>query len=118
MGEVYATMKVYGRNGQTKEFSALVDTGATFSKIPKRVAEELGLELERETEVELSDKRKARRFIYSTKVDILGIRGTVPLAASLEDETPLIGYTTLEILELKPNPQTRQLERTRPIEYR
>jgi predicted aspartyl protease len=118
MGEVYATITVYGRNGQSKELHALVDTGATFSKIPKQIAEQLGLELECEVEVELGDHRTVRRLLYSTKVEILGVRRTVPLAASIENERPLIGYTTLEILEFKPNPQTGTLERARPIEYR
>lgn len=33
--------KVYGANGQAVDLEAVVDTGATFSKIPKSIATRL-----------------------------------------------------------------------------
>lgn len=41
------------------------------------------------------------------------MRGIVPVAVGADGEPALIGYTTLEILELKPNPSKRSLEPAR-----
>ena len=56
MGETRARVKVYGNRGW-KEIDALVDTGATFTKIQASVAKEIGIEPKYDTTVELADKR-------------------------------------------------------------
>jgi len=56
MGETYTGLKIFGPKG-SRELEALVDTGATYTKIPREVAEYVGLDLAYETEVELGDKR-------------------------------------------------------------
>jgi predicted aspartyl protease len=45
--------KVYGANGKAADLEAVVDTGATFSKIPESIAAMLGLEAKYETALEL-----------------------------------------------------------------
>jgi len=50
-----------GPDGRCAELEAVVDTDATFTKIPESVASELGLQIEYEAEVELGDKRVVRR---------------------------------------------------------
>lgn len=116
MGEVKARLRVYGSNGKFVELEAIVDTGATFSKIPGSVAEMLGLEARYEAEVELADGRIVKRKLALAEVEIEGIRRPVLIAIGGE-ETSLIGYTTLELLGFKVNPVTRRLERARAIEY-
>lgn len=49
MGDTYTRLKIYGPNGM-REVEALADAGATYTKIPKEVAESVGLALEYETE--------------------------------------------------------------------
>ena len=44
MGETRIHFKVYGANGKAADLEAVVDTGATFSKIPESIAAMLGLE--------------------------------------------------------------------------
>jgi len=117
MGEVSVRLKIHGPAG-TRELEALVDTGATYTKIPKAVAEGVGLPLEYETEVELADKRLVRRKLGLALVEIERVRRPVIVSVSEDDEHPLIGYTTLELLEFRFNPLTRTLEPARPIEYR
>lgn len=117
MGEVSVRLKIYGPTA-TRELEALVDTGATYTKIPKAVAEGVGLQLEYETEIELLDKRLVRRKLGLALVEIEGVRRPVIVSVSEDDEQPLIGYTTLELLEFSVNPLTRKLERAWPIEYR
>ncbi len=108
---------VYGPVGSV-EREMLVDTGATFTKIPEPVASEIGLKAEELIEVRLSDGSVRRRGFTEAKIEVEGIKRTVPVAIGPEGEEPLLGYTALEILQLKVNPVTRTPERTIPIEYR
>lgn len=116
MGDTYATITIHGPRGST-ELRALVDTGATFTKIPRSDAERIGLEVKRETLVQLSTGQLVPRGLGFAEAELEGAKGVIPVAVGADGEPPLIGYTALEIFELKPNPSTRSLEPTRPIEY-
>jgi len=118
MGEARTPFKVYGLNGKVVELEALVDTGATFTKIPGTAARELELEAKYETEVELADGGRVKRGLALAEVEIEGVKRPVLIAIGGEKEKPLIGYTTLEILGFKVNPITGRLERTIAIEYK
>lgn len=117
MGETRIKFKVYGADGQAAELEAVVDTGATFSKIPESVAARLGLHARYETEVELGDGRVVSRKLTLADMEIEGVRRPI-LVAIGEEERPLVGYTALEILGFKVNPVTRKLEKAMPIEYK
>lgn len=110
-------LKIRGEGGKSAEVEALVDTGATFSKIPGELATELGLRAEYETEVELADGRRVKRGLALAEVEIEGVKRPVLIAIGEEGERPLIGYTTLEVLGFKVNPVTGELERAPAIEY-
>ena len=73
MGETYITMKVHGPNGSEELGNVLVDTGATFTKIPLDYAQRIGIIPEYEVEVELGDGRKSKRQIGYARVEIQGI---------------------------------------------
>jgi len=117
MGETRVRVKLYGIRGW-KEIEALVDTGATFTKVQESVAREIGVDLKYDTTVEMEDKRLVQRKLGLAEIEFDWIRRPVLVAVSPDTEEPLIGYTTLENLELKVNPVTRKLEKTKPIEYR
>ncbi len=117
MGETRINFKIYGANDQAVKLEAVVDTGATFSKIPKSVVTRLGLEAKYETEVELGDGRVIKRKLTLVDMEIEEVRRPV-LVAIGEEEKPLIGYTALELLGFKVNSITRKLEKAMPIEYR
>jgi clan AA aspartic protease len=102
---------------ESAEVEVVVDTGATFTKIPRSTATRLGLSSHRSIEVQLSDGRRVQRELAIAEVIVEGERGYVPVAIGEEDEPALLGYTTLEILGFKVNPVTRQLEKTLAIEY-
>lgn len=116
MGETRAPFKIYGINGKVAELEALVDTGATFTKIPETAARELKLEAQYETEVELADGRRVKRGLALAEVELEGVRR--PVLIAIGGERPLIGYTTLEVLGFKVNPITGKLERAIAIEYK
>lgn len=114
--EPYFKIKVFGCRGSV-ELDVLVDTGATFTKIPKSKAEDIGIQANYETEVELADGRLVPRKLGLAEVQIADVRRPVLLAVGSDGEKSVVGYTTLENLGFKVNPITRSLERTRPIEF-
>lgn len=116
MGETRVTFRIYGPKGFV-DLEALADTGVNFTKIPESVAKRLGLEAEEEIYVRLSDGSNRPRGLTEAKVELNGVRRTVPLAIGPDEEEPLLGYTMLEILRFKVNLVTKKLERTVPIEY-
>jgi len=117
MGETRARLKIYGPDGKAIELEALVDSGATFTKVPKEIADSLGLKARYETEVELVDGRRVKRGLAGAEVELEGVRRPVLVAIGEEGERALIGYTTLELLGFKVNPVTGKLERRATLEY-
>ena len=94
-----------------------MDTGTTFTKIPKSEAERVGLETKYDAEVELADGRLVARKLGLAEIQIANVRRPVLLAVGTDGEKPVVGYTTLENLRFKVNPITRRLEPARPIEF-
>jgi len=117
VGETRVRFVVFGREERFEELEAVVDTGATFTKIPQEVALRLGLEPRCDAEVELGDGRRTTRRLALAEVEISGVRRPVLVAIGGEGEPALVGYTTLEVLGFKVNPVTGRLERTAAIEY-
>jgi len=116
MAETKVLLQLYGPLGSV-ELEALADTGATFTKIPKDAAAKLGLEVKYETPVELANRRVITRHLALADIEIEGVRRPVLLAVAENEETSLLGYTTLEALGFKVNPLTRKLEKAIAIEY-
>ena len=116
MGETHVSLTVYGAHGSF-ELETLVDTGATFTKIPRDAAESIGLEERYETQVQLGDGTIITRPLTWAEVEVLGVRIPILIAMTDGNETPLLGYTALEALGFKVNPVTQMLEKTSAIEY-
>jgi len=93
MGETRARLKIYGTDGKAIELEALVDNGATFTNVPKEMADSLGLKAQYETEVELADGRRVKRCLALAEVELEGVRRPVLVAIGEEGERALIGYT-------------------------
>lgn len=89
--------------------TALVDTGATFSKIPSEILKTLGVRAEFKTKVELGNGRRIERKVGYVKIKLNGKTASVPVVFSGKGERPLIGATTLEILGLIPDPRKKVL---------
>ena len=91
------------------ELEALVDTGATFTSIPKDVLERLGVEVRETLPFELADDRVVEHPVgYATmRVDD---REIIALVVFGPPETaPLLGATTLETAGLGVDPINQRL---------
>ncbi|MEL9990660.1 MAG: retroviral-like aspartic protease family protein [Thermoproteus sp.] len=113
MGHIW--VKVRLRNpwkGLEWEGEALIDTRATRTSIPTAVAKELGLEKIRDVEVTTA-AGAAKAWLAYVEVELLGDR-TIDRAVVLDGlEHVLIGVLTLESLDLKVDPRTGRLEKSK-----
>ena len=111
MGHVRVAIKLAhpGRLGQTVDVSdALVDTGATFTTVPRALADQLRLDI--------FDKHTVRTAAGPVDVDVSsafleydGHRTVTPVWISDTYPGVLIGVLTLEALGLAVDPGTGQL---------
>ncbi len=117
MGEVLVKVKFF-KNDKVEEVEAIVDTGSTFTKIPKNVADKLGIEGKEEVKVKIGDGKIISRKLDIVEIEIEGIKRQIYVTIGGESEVPVIGYTTLEILGLKVNPVEKKLEKVTAIELK
>ncbi|MEM2429097.1 MAG: aspartyl protease family protein [Nitrososphaerales archaeon] len=110
LGHVWVKTKI-GDENRTKliEVDALVDTGATLTTIPRKIALELNLKLTGKSIVETGAGRLEleRSRIW---IELEGRSEIVPILVSDIIDKVLIGTTTLEILGLQVDPLTGKLK--------
>ena len=87
----------------------LVDTGAVYSVLPRRVWHALGLRPERTAEFTLADGSGISRGVSECRFAIAGMTATSPVVLGETDEGPLLGAVTLETLGLMVNPLNRKV---------
>jgi len=90
------------------EVEALVDTGATLTVIPRKLAEQLSLKITGKT---VAETCAGKLVLDRTRIwiEIEGKEETVPALISDIIDKVLIGVTTLEVLGLKVDPLTGKL---------
>jgi len=111
VGHVRELVRLYHR-GKSLSVEALIDTGATTLVLPRRVAEELGVEVLGEMDVELADGT-VRRVPYTVvEVELSGRRAPV-LAAIAEGGEVCVGVEALERPGLAVDPATGRIYPTR-----
>ncbi|WP_069806992.1 hypothetical protein [Vulcanisaeta thermophila] len=115
MGHVFTNLELIGTKGRKLLKGVLVDTGASLTVMPKELLDEVGgLRLPMGTvELELGDGRRVRADLYVAMVAIKD-RSAWTLVAGFENAKPVVGDLTLELLGLRVNPVTGDLEETRP----
>jgi aspartyl protease family protein len=91
------------------EVSALVDTDATFTTIPRHMSEELGLRVTGKRVVRTATQSETLDQSFAS-VEINGNLTVTPLLVSDTLDKILIGAITLEALGLTVDPTTGQLK--------
>ncbi len=86
-----------------------MDTGSSHTSLPESLLDELGIEREGTLKCELADNRVIEYPVGETRVRIEGLERTVPVLFAPDDELPLLGSTTLEILGLGIDPVGEKL---------
>jgi clan AA aspartic protease len=110
MGTFYVTLGVADRFRERYiNIDALVDTGSTFTSLPESLLDDLGIERENTGRFELADNRVVEYSIGETRLRLENEEGTVRVMFAPDDEIPLIGATTLEVLMLGIDPVAEKL---------
>jgi len=91
------------------DVDAVVDTGATLTVVPRRLAERLSLKVTGKTLAETGAGRveSDRSRVW---IEIMGRSEVVPVLISDTIDKVLIGVTTLEVLGLQVDPITGKLK--------
>ncbi|MDE1827638.1 MAG: aspartyl protease family protein [Candidatus Micrarchaeota archaeon] len=118
MGHTYVDAIFSNPNDSSKRaiVSGLVDTGATFSMIPKEVANKLGIKPEGKTAVRTAKGVMMLEYaVVKTKID--GEESVFKTLINPVINKSLIGVIVLEALGFKVNPITKKLEKHEIEQY-
>ncbi len=111
MGITYATFKVKESRKSTaeKKVDFMIDSGAVYSLVPGEILDSLGIEPYKTLEFALADGTKISRKVGDAYFEYNNNGGSAPVIYGEQDDTPLLGATTLEALGLVLNPFSRTL---------
>lgn len=110
MGTFRTTMEIGDAHGRRWEtLQALVDTGSTFTWIPRDILERLGIQPEFRQEFQTADGRVVEREIAQTRARLDGQERITIVVFGSEGDTVLLGAYTLEGFSLAPDPVNRRL---------
>ena len=97
MGTVMVTIGVGDPQGQRfEELEVEVDTGSTFTAVPRELLQRLGVPVIRSVQSELADGSTAPVDIGETAIRVEGQQFTTPVIFAEEGEASLLGVVTLE----------------------
>lgn len=101
------------REGPFVSVDMLVDTGATYTLLPRRISDELGVGPHQQEEFILADGRTVMREIAEVFVRLGGRVVTTLCIIGDDDDQPLLGAYTLEGFGLAADPVNRRLVTSR-----
>ena len=118
MGHVYTEVLIGDpKRSRVLRSRMLVDTGATYTCLPPKLASDLGLPILGERDVTLADGRRVKAGVGLASVEIGGREDVVEVRV-FEVAEAVIGAFTLESLGLAVDPVTGELRPTRSFTAR
>src|SRR6266487_6425724 len=87
----------------------MIDNGAVYSLVPRKILDELGIKPYRTLDFSLVDGSIIKRRIGDAYFELNGTGGASPVIYGEEGDDALSGATILEALGLVLNPFTREL---------
>ncbi len=97
MGTVKVTIGVGDPQGQRFEtLEVTVDTGSTFTAVPRELLQRLGVPVERSAQSELTDGRLAPVYVGRTIIRLEGMEFPTPVIFGDEGDPNLLGVIALE----------------------
>ena len=115
MGITYVEGLVKGVSSKQENVKFLVDSGATYSLLPKAVWEAIGLKPKRNLSFTLADGTTVERSVSEAYVIFPQGEAHTPVILGEEGDEALLGVVTLEILGLVFNPFSRTLHPMRML---
>jgi clan AA aspartic protease len=115
MGITYIQGQVKGPKGKQEEVKFLIDSGATYSVLPKEVWEKIGLKPRRQMTFTLADGTTIERSVSEVYVILPQGEAHTPVVLGEDGDQALLGVVTLEILGLVFNPFDRTFQPMRML---
>lgn len=116
MGHTLAKVRLYTPDlSRSEELELLVDTGSTYTWIPKGVLGRLGIKPKRRRRFRTVDGRMLERGVGETIVECMGERATRVVVFAEEKDAAVLGVDALEGLGLEVDPLTKQLKKVEAI---
>ena len=110
MGTVTATIEVGDPQGQNfREIELEVDTGSTFTALPREMLEALGVPVNRTAQSRLADGTTEAVELGETTIRLAGQQFTTTVIFAEETEPSLLGVVTLEQALLAVDPVNNEL---------
>ncbi|MBI3358775.1 MAG: aspartyl protease family protein [Nitrospirae bacterium] len=115
MGVTYVEGRVKGLSDKQENVRFLVDSGATYSLLPKSVWETIELKPKRKLSFTLADGTTIERSVSEAFIIFPQGEAHSPVILGEESDEALLGVVTLEILGLVFNPFNRTLHPMRML---
>lgn len=110
MGNFTVSIQVQAKeDGLSEQLEALVDTGATYTVLPKAVVERLGLVSQESREFVLADGRRTSLEVGEALITLEGRSHHSVCIFGEEGSEPLLGAVTLEEFGLGIDPVNQKL---------
>lgn len=106
---IFATIRNLNNPQKKVSQKFIVDTGAAYTVIPKKLADKLGLKAVKSQEFTLADGTSVTRKLGFALVEIDGEKAPSTVVIGEKDDSPLIGVITLENMGLMVDPFKRKL---------
>jgi predicted aspartyl protease len=106
---IYARLRKSDGRGAVRDVRFLVDSGAIYSVLPKKIWRALRLKPERYVEFTLADGTAIKRGVSECRFEIRGETATSPVVLGEKVDGALLGAVTLETLGFMLNPLTREI---------
>ncbi|MFM9903103.1 MAG: retroviral-like aspartic protease family protein [Pyrinomonadaceae bacterium] len=110
MGLTFVEGKLTGKDNTTETVKFLVDSGASYTLLPKKTWENLGLEPKKNLTFTLADGTEVDRNISECHIELLEQDGHTPVILGEEGDDALLGAVTLEKFGFVLNPFNRTLQ--------
>lgn len=110
MGLTYITGTVTGPSGKTSRVRFLVDSGAMYTLLPRKVWQKIRLTPRRKMEFSFADGTRIQRQISECKIRLPHGEAHTPVILGEDGDEALLGTVTLEILSLVLDPFKRTLQ--------
>jgi clan AA aspartic protease len=113
MGVTYVSVNVKrtARSKRSKQTKCLVDSGASYSVIPRRILEKFGVRVDQKQTFTLADGSQVERELGTAYFKLAGREGSSMVIFGEPSDATLLGVLTLESLGLMLDPLKRELRK-------
>jgi clan AA aspartic protease len=118
LGTVTVTIQVGDHQGhQFETIDIVVDTGSTYTAVPRAMLQRLGVPVQRSLPSETADGRMVPVDVGETIIRLEGLQFHTPVIFAEENEPSLLGVVTLEEASLAVDPVGGRLIPTHLLRY-